>query len=98
MKTLTILLLALSFNATADRVSQPKLEARCYSWAFNSGMDESISDLHLKLAMAVLSNVEVAYEVGFAEGFLVSYDKGNTTASERKAAYQIYTTNCAKSI
>ena len=50
MKTLTILLLALSFNATADRVSQPKLEARCYSWAFNSGMDESISDLHLKLA------------------------------------------------
>ena len=98
MKSLTLLLIALSFNATAERVSQPKLEARCYSWAVDSGLDKKISDLHFTLAKKVLSKNELHRQVGFAEGFLHSFDKGNTEASFRKAAYKLYVANCAKSI
>ena len=99
MKTLTLILIALSFNATAsERVSQPKLEARCYSWAVDSGLDESISNLHFDLASKVLSLEQLHRQVGFAEGFLLSYDKADTEASLRKSAYRLYANNCAKSI
>ena len=98
MKKLTVLLLALTLNATAvHAISQPKIEARCYAWADISGIDKA-AEVHMKLALKSLSEAQVMYQVGFAAGFLHAFDKEGAAESNKRAAYLLYTTNCTSSI
>ncbi|MCP4393467.1 MAG: hypothetical protein GY804_04260 [Alphaproteobacteria bacterium] len=97
MKKITaVLLMALSFGATAEgkEASQSVIDARCLTWGSAAGLSEN--EL-MPFKISVRNNLdenEQSYEFGVASGILrgITFIKGNT--SRQKEALYIYSLFC----
>ncbi|HHZ96090.1 MAG TPA: hypothetical protein EYN67_11170 [Flavobacteriales bacterium] len=94
-KLLTVLLIALSFNAAAKEVSQPKIDARCFMWGSMAGLSDSELKPFLDSARKGLIPTDRLFQMGYAGGFV----KGSIVGAGgkkvvKKIAYKLYSDVC----
>ncbi len=97
MKKITaVLLIALSFGATAadEKAAQLEMDARCLYWGLTAGLSEKELD-PLKVSLQEgLENHEMYYQFGFADGFLIGSTLGKNDPFRKKKAYKLYSQLC----